>query len=187
MGYESEEKKESLNPENKQNRLDRIWEQQEGLEPGSANQSKQERLERILEQQEQLESDRAVYQNEQERESAEAKNQSPQAQPYKMGAGSYVLILFALFVDIIEIITTYTGVGAIISIPLGLLVDVIIFLGVGMSKDARKQWKRFAVGFVGENFPILASVLEFIPFRTLSLIWMYRGMSSPQQEDPGVN
>jgi len=131
--------------------------------------------------QEQLESDRALYQAEQERESEENQLQKPE--PRKMGAGSYVLILFALFVDIIEIITTYTGVGAIISIPLGLLVDVAIFIGVGMSKNARKQWKRFAVGFVGENFPILASVLEFIPFRTLSLIWMYRGMSNPQQED----
>ena len=131
--------------------------------------------------QEQLESDRALYHAEQERESEENQLQKPE--PRKMGAGSYVLILFALFVDIIEIITTYTGVGAIISIPLGLLVDVAIFIGVGMSKNARKQWKRFAVGFVGENFPILASVLEFIPFRTLSLIWMYRGMSNPQQED----
>lgn len=131
--------------------------------------------------QEQLESDRAIYQAEQDRIGDEMKNQP---EPYKMGAGSYVLILFALFVDIIEIITTYTGVGAIISIPLGLLVDVIIFIGVGMSKNTRKQWKRFAVGFVGENFPILASVLEFIPFRTLSLIWMYRGMSNPPEEDP---
>src|SRR3989344_3262454 len=131
--------------------------------------------------QEQLESDRALYQAEQEREAEE--NQLQKTEPRKMGAGSYVLILFALFVDIIEIITTYTGVGAIISIPLGLLVDVAIFIGVGMSKNARKQWKRFAVGFVGENFPILASVLEFIPFRTLSLIWMYRGMVSPQEEE----
>lgn len=131
--------------------------------------------------QEQLESDRAVYQTDRDREGNERKNQP---EPHKMGAGSYVLILFALFVDIIEIITTYTGVGAIISIPLGLLVDVAIFIGVGMSKKARKQWKRFAVGFVGENFPILASVLEFIPFRTLSLIWMYRGMSKTQEE-PG--
>ena len=132
--------------------------------------------------QEQLESDRALYQTEQEREAEE--NQPQNLESRKMGAGSYVLILFALFVDIIEIITTYTGVGAIISIPLGLLVDVAIFIGVGMSKNARKQWKRFAVGFVGENFPILASVLEFIPFRTLSLIWMYRGMVSPQEEEP---
>jgi len=131
--------------------------------------------------QEQLESDRALYQTEQEREAEE--NQPQNLESRKMGAGSYVLILFALFVDIIEIITTYTGVGAIISIPLGLLVDVAIFIGVGMSKNARKQWKRFAVGFVGENFPILASVLEFIPFRTLSLIWMYRGMVSPQEEE----
>ena len=107
-----------------------------------------------------------------------------QPEPYKMGVGSYVLILFAFFVDIIEIVTTYTGVGAIISIPLGFLVDVAIFIGVGMSKKARKQWKRFAVGFIAENFPILASVLEFIPFRTLALIWMYRGMSTQTPEEP---
>lgn len=108
---------------------------------------------------------------------------SDQPEPYKMGAGSYVLILLALFVDIIEILTVYTGVGAIIAVPLGLLVDVAIFIGVGMSKNARKQWKRFAVGFIAENFPILASVLEFIPFRTLALIWMYRGMSIQKPEE----
>ncbi|MBI2068699.1 MAG: hypothetical protein HYT67_01155 [Candidatus Yanofskybacteria bacterium] len=105
-------------------------------------------------------------------------------EPYKMGVGSYILILFALFVDIIEILTVYTGVGAIIAIPLGLLVDVAILIGVGMSKNARKQWKRFALGFVAENFPILASVLEFIPFRTLALIWMYRGMSIQAKKQP---
>lgn len=104
-------------------------------------------------------------------------------QRYKMGAGSYVLILFAFFVDIIEILTVYTGVGAIIAVPLGLLVDVAIFIGVGMSKNARKQWQRFAVGFIAENFPILASVLEFIPFRTLALIWMYRGISAQKPEE----
>lgn len=108
-------------------------------------------------------------------------------EPYKMGAGSYVLILFALFVDIIEILTVYTGVGAIIAIPLGLLVDVAIFIGVGMSRKARKQWKRFAVGFIAENFPILASVLEFIPFRTLALIWMYKGMTVKGQKDTEEN
>src|SRR3989344_5420614 len=106
-------------------------------------------------------------------------------QPYQMGAGSYVLILFFFFVDIIEIITIYTGVGAIIAIPLGFLVDVAIFIGVGMSKKARKQWKRFAVGFIAENFPILAAVLEFIPLLTLALMWMYRGMSTQKPEEPG--
>lgn len=105
-------------------------------------------------------------------------------EPWKMGAGSYVLILFALFADIIEFITTYItmGAGVIISVPLGFAVDAAIFIGVGMSKKARKQWKRFAVGFIAENFPILASVLEFIPFRTLALIWMYRGMSMQAKE-----
>lgn len=137
-------------------------------------------------QQEQLESDRAFYQAEQEKEEDEKEDQLQKNAPVKMGAGSYVLILFSAFVDILEIVTTYTGVGAIVSIPLGLLVDVIIFAGVGLSKNTRKQWKRFAVGFVGENFPILASVLEFIPFRTLSLLWMYRGMSKPQEEPEEV-
>lgn len=130
--------------------------------------------------QEQLESDRAFYEAEQERE--EDEKQLQKNTPIKMGAGSYVLLLFSAFIDILEIITTYTGVGAIISIPLGFVIDVVIFAVVGLSKNSRKQWKRFAVGFVGENFPILASLLEFIPFRTLSLIWMYRGMSKPKEE-----
>ena len=134
--------------------------------------------------QEQLESDRAFYQAEQEREDEERTNKLKNTVPQKMGAGSYVLLLFAFFIDVLEIITTYTGIGAVVSIPLGLLVDVIIFMGIGLSKNTRKQWKRFAVGFVGENFPIVASLLEFIPFRTLSLIWMYRGMSSPPEEEP---
>jgi len=108
-------------------------------------------------------------------------------QPYKMGVGAYTLILFALFVDILEMITTITVVGAIISVPLGLLVDTAIFIGVGLSKNARKQWKRFATGFVAENFPVLSSALEFIPFRTISLIWMYRGMSQPGQKESEEN
>lgn len=105
-----------------------------------------------------------------------------QSEPRSMGIGSYVLILFALFVDIIEIVTTYTGVGVIIAIPLGLAVDAFIFAKVGLSKNTRKQWKRFGLGFIMENFPILASALEFIPFRTLSLIWMYRGISMQNKE-----
>lgn len=159
MGYESEENKAALDPNSKQARLEEILRQQE------------------------LESDRALYQAEQEREDYEREKQLQKSEPWKMGVGSYVLILFALFVDIIEIITVYTGVGAVIAIPLGLIVDVAIFLGIGLSRKARKQWKRFAVGFVAENFPVLASVLEFIPFRTLALIWMYRGMSQPENPE----
>ena len=125
-----------------------------------------------------LEAQRNMYRPEEE----------PRPEPFKMGAGSYVLILFSLFVDIIEMITTYTGVGAIISIPLGLIVDAAIFAGVGLSRDARKQWKRFAAGFLGENFPLIAQALEWLPIRTLALIWMYRGMSrAPQQEQSDEN
>ncbi len=127
-----------------------------------------------------LEAQRNIDDQEPEEQLAPTEASGPE--PYKMGAGSYVLILFALFIDIIEILTVYTGVGAIIAVPLGLLVDVAIFIGVGMSKNARKQWKRFALGFIAENFPVLASVLEFIPFRTLALIWMYRGMSMQGKE-----
>ena len=108
-----------------------------------------------------------------------------QPEPYKMGAGSYVLILFALFVDIIEIITTYTGVGLVIAVPLGLVVDAAIFLSLGISKKGRKQKWKLVAGFLGENFPIIAQALEWFPVRTIVLILTYRGMNKQQPEESG--
>lgn len=163
MGYESEEKKEALNPENKQNRLDRIWERQEGLEPGSANQSKQERLERILEQQEQLESDRAIYQAGQEREEEEKRNQ-PQ-KPEKMDSVLFaILLLLCVIGDLIDILTVGT-IGWIV----GLFIDGILLLATGLSKAGRKQFKRILVGVLGETIPI--PLLAIVPFRSLFLTW----------------
>jgi len=134
---------------------------------------------KLLEQidQEYLESDRALYQTEQERER--------ESEPgHKMGPGSYILLLFSFCVDILEIIVTYTGVGAPIAVIVGFAIDIVIFIAVGLSKKAQKQWKRFAIGFVGENFPLFSSLIEIIPVRTLALIWMYRGMSKPPEKEP---
>ncbi|PIR41935.1 MAG: hypothetical protein COV30_00945, partial [Candidatus Yanofskybacteria bacterium CG10_big_fil_rev_8_21_14_0_10_37_15] len=71
-----------------------------------------------------------------------------------------------------------------IAIIAGFVIDIVIFTAIGLSKKAQKQWKRFAIGFVGENFPLFSSLIEIIPVRTLALIWMYRGMSKPPEKEP---
>ncbi|GEM_PF-3911309 len=163
MGLESEEKKSALDPNSKQARLDRIWEQQEGLEPGSANQSKQERLERILEQQEQLESDRAVSQNESAQEKENNKKQSEE--PAKMGWGIFIFAMFfSVIADAIEIFTFGT-IGWIT----GLVIDFILFIALGFSKAARKQWQKLIGALFVESFPIL----NFLPLRSVMITWSF--------------
>lgn len=137
MGYESEEKKATLDPN-----------------------SKQARLEQILEQQEQLESDRAIYQTESEQE---GKNK-PEATA-KMDTMMFaILLLLCVVADFVDILTAGT-IGWLI----GLFVDSVLLLSVGLSKGGRKQFKRMVIGVIGDTIPILAVA----PFRSFFLIWSF--------------
>ncbi len=113
--------------------------------------------------QEQLESDRALYQADQEREEREKGNQ-PET-PAKMDTMMFaILLLLCVVADFIDMLTIGT-IGWLI----GLFVDAILLLSVGLSKGGRKQFKRIIVGIIGEKVPIL----NILPFRSLFLIWSF--------------
>ena len=138
MGLESEEKKEALDPN-----------------------SKQARLERILQQQEQLESDRALSQTESEQQEKDSENQ-PET-PARMGTMMFaILLLLCVVADIIDILTAGT-IGWLV----GLFVDAVLLLSIGLSKSGRKQFKRIVIGVIGDSIPILA----VLPFRSIFLIF----------------
>ncbi len=115
-----------------------------------------------LEQQEQLETDRAISQREVDREE-EKKNQPKE--PTKIGTMMFlVLLLLCVVADLTDIVTVGT-VGWLI----GLFVDAILLLTLGMSKGGRKQFKRMLVGVIGDSIPILS----ILPFRSFFLVWSF--------------
>ena len=123
--------------------------------------SKQARLEQILKQQEQLESDRAVYQNELEQEESKNKPDSSAKMDPMMFA---ILLLLCVVADFVDILTAGT-IGWLV----GLFVDAILLLSVGLSKGGRKQFKRMVIGVIGDTIPILA----IAPFRSFFLVWSF--------------
>lgn len=115
--------------------------------------------------QEQLESDRAIYQTEQEKEEEEKKNQ-PKKQD-KMDTTLFaILLILCVVADFLDILTVGT-IGWLV----GLIVDAILLLSVGLSKGGRKQFKRILIGVVGETIPL--PLLSILPFRSLFLIWSF--------------
>ena len=112
--------------------------------------------------QEQLESDRALSQSESGEE--ENKDTNPQA-PARMGTLMFaMLLILCVMADFVDIITAGT-VGWLI----GLFVDAILLLAVGLSKGGRKQFKRIIVGVIGDSIPILS----VLPFRSVFLVWSF--------------
>ena len=113
--------------------------------------------------QEQLESDRALSQNEQEREEENKENQ-PETSA-KMDTMLFaILLLLCVVADLVDMITVGT-----IGWVMGLFVDAVLLLAVGLSKGGRKQFKRIIIGIIGEKIP----VINILPFRSLFLIWSF--------------
>ncbi len=109
--------------------------------------------------QEQLESDRATPQT----ESPQEENQSEA--PVKMDTMLFaILLLLCVVADLIDVFTAGT-VGWFV----GLFVDAILLLALGLSKSGRKQFKRMIIGVIGDSIPVLA----FLPFRSFFLIWSF--------------
>lgn len=83
----------------------------------------------------------------------------------KMGLGIFLIALvLSLIADFAELVTAGT-LGWFV----GIFVDFILLLILGISKGARKQWKKIVVAIVGETVPIVAT----LPLRTLFLIWAF--------------
>src|SRR3989338_6799085 len=98
--------------------------------------------------QEQLESDRALSQNEADKEGAGKENPTNGSQ--KMGVMFFsILLLLCVIADFIDMITVGT-IGWLV----GLFVDAVLLLASGLSKAGRKQFKRILLGVIGETIPI---------------------------------
>ena len=118
-------------------------------------------------QQEQLESARAVDQ--QILDAQEAKTQAETVAQEKEGKkiGTmffFILLILCIIGDIIDIITVGT-IGWLV----GLFIDAILLMSMGVSKGGRKQFKRMIIGVIGDSIPIV----NILPFRSGFLIWSY--------------
>lgn len=113
--------------------------------------------------QESLESARAEPQTDPEQSRDREENQ-PQ-EPAKMGIMMFaILLILCVIADLVDFFTVGT-IGWLV----GLFVDAILLLSVGLSKGGRKQFKRIVIGVVGDTIPVLA----VLPFRSLFLIWAF--------------
>ncbi len=113
--------------------------------------------------QEQLESDRALAQAETDREEEDKENQPKE--PPKMGWGIFIFAMFlSVIADTIEIFTLGT-----IGWVTGLVIDFILFIALGFSKAARKQWQKLLGALFVESFPILNT----LPLRSVMITWSF--------------
>lgn len=103
------------------------------------------------------------------REITETEEQKTQpeinAPAQKMGTTLFfILLLLCIFGDLIEIFTVGT-----IGWLTGLAIDGILLLSIGVTKNAKKQFKRILVGVIGETVPII----NILPLRSVFLVWAY--------------
>ena len=73
-------------------------------------------------------------------------------------------IALSILADVVEIFTVGT-----LGWLLGIFVDIILLLVLGLSRSGRKQFKKWLVALGLESIPFVA----FLPFRTLSIIWAF--------------
>ncbi len=110
-----------------------------------------------------LDQERRAYQDQLQAEQEQNESEAPE--PKKMGL---IFFLVALFFSVIgDLIDFFTG--GTIGWLIGLAIDGILALMFGMSSSGRKQFKKMAIGFVGESIPFVA----MLPFRTITTIWSF--------------
>lgn len=115
--------------------------------------------------QEQLESERAISQVNDDKEAGKDSNNSQPKESQEMGIMFFsILLLLCVIGDLIDIFTAGT-IGWLV----GLFIDGILLLAIGVSRAGRKQFKRILIGVIGDSIPILAVV----PFRSFFLVWSF--------------
>lgn len=121
----------------------------------------------------QLEQDRAWHQKMQEE--SYARQQAEQPQSEKMGWGIFLPALFLCVVaDLIDAFTAGT-IGWLI----GIFVDLLLLLMLGLSGSARKQWKKWLTGLAGESIPII----DALPLRSGFLLWSFISSRSEKLQE----
>lgn len=124
----------------------------------------------------QLELARAQERMQQDEEAARVKKEES-GKPVPMGIIFFAfLLIIVLIVDLLDIFT-----GGTIGWVVGLFVDFILLILIGISKSGRKQFKRIFVGVIGDSIPIVA----FLPLRSIFLIWAF--ISSRPKLMSGIN
>ena len=83
----------------------------------------------------------------------------------KMGLLLFLPLLFLCVIgDLIDIFTAGT-IGWLI----GLFIDGILLITIGLTRAGRKQFVRVLIGVFGDSWPFLA----IMPFRTAGLVWAF--------------
>lgn len=112
---------------------------------------------------EQLERERNIS-----RVDIEGEEQKEQNQPEKlerMGIVFFtILLLLCVVADFIDMLTAGT-IGWLV----GLFVDGILLLAIGLTKAGRKQFKKIIIGVIGEKVPFV----NILPLRSFFLIWSF--------------
>ena len=113
--------------------------------------------------QEQLEYDRALAQRQLDADTAQTEPQDKEGK--KIGPLLFfILLILCVVADLIDLFTVGT-IGWII----GLFVDAVLLVSMGLSRGGRKQFKKLVVGVIGDTIPILA----ILPFRSFFLVWSF--------------
>lgn len=124
----------------------------------------------------QLELARAQQRMFQDEENARLIEEESQ-KPVPMGVIFFIILLIiCLIADLIDIFT-----GGTLGWVIGLFVDFILLILIGISKSGRKQFKRILAGIIGDSIPFVA----FLPLRSIFLIWAF--MSSRPKLMSAIN
>lgn len=114
-----------------------------------------------------LGADRARYQKMREEDLARQQQEQQQEEIEKNKMSWFIFIpciTLSILADITELITLGT-----IGWFLGLIIDIILLIVLGLSRSGRKQFKKWVIAIAAEKIPVVA----FLPFRTLFLIWSF--------------
>ena len=111
----------------------------------------------------QLIANQLAIQQEAEQERVAEEKEAEENEPVPMSWGFFIKVeIVCIIGDLIDFFTAGT-LGWLI----GLAIDGILFMAVGLSKSGRKQFKRIVVGLLAETIPII----DVLPFRTIFMAW----------------
>lgn len=111
--------------------------------------------------------ERAQYDRQMQQEALVRQQQQQQEEIEKNKMSWWVfipLLILSIIADVVELVTAGT-----LGWFLGIFVDIILLLVLGLSRSGRKQFKKWLTAIGLEKIPFVGA----IPFRTFFLVWSF--------------
>lgn len=89
-----------------------------------------------------------------------------------MSKGIFIFLLVLAIIGDLGDLANFTGLGILVSFAIDIVIGIIMFLTIGFTSP--KNMGKNLAKTAGAVFADFIPFIDFLPFRTLGIIWIYK-------------